>query len=442
MPAFSEKYFPVKRTSAIDLFDILFTETSLRSGPPGQAVRTGPPGQAVRTGLRTDELQIHGERVPRFTAEFWTPRQRQASSLHEISYRACFKPQLPRFFIERLTVTGDLVYDPFMGRGTTLVEAALLGRLVAGNDSNPLSRILTEPRFNVPYVEEIVERMDRIGFIAKARAAIDLSMFYHPKTLAEIVSLQQYLRRRKARGREDHIDRWIRMVATNRLTGHSSGFFSVYTLPPNQAATPQNQRKINRKRRQTPAYRDVKDLILKKSRALLRNLSDEQRRNLSSAGRLAKFLTGDAWCTRSIHDDSIQLTVTSPPFLDTVNYAQDNWLRCWFNGINHETIGEKLTVVRSLEAWRATVGQTFRELHRITRPGGYVAFEVGEIRRRNLRLDEVVVPLGIDAGFACMGILINQQRFTKTSNIWGIRNNRSGTNTNRIVLFKKPSHLK
>src|SRR5262245_54935688 len=53
--------------------------------------------------------------VRTFVNEFWTARQRQASSLHEISYRACFKPQLPRFFIERLTQPGDAVYDPFMG---------------------------------------------------------------------------------------------------------------------------------------------------------------------------------------------------------------------------------------------------------------------------------------------------------------------------------------
>ncbi len=45
-----------------------------------------------------------------FTNEFWTARQRAASSLHEISYRACFKPQLPRFFIQRLTRPGDTVY--------------------------------------------------------------------------------------------------------------------------------------------------------------------------------------------------------------------------------------------------------------------------------------------------------------------------------------------
>ena len=63
--------------------------------------------------------------VPTLVNEFWTSKQRAASRLHEISYRACFKPQLPRFFIQRLTRPGDRVYDPFMGRGTTLIEAAL-----------------------------------------------------------------------------------------------------------------------------------------------------------------------------------------------------------------------------------------------------------------------------------------------------------------------------
>jgi hypothetical protein len=55
------------------------------------------------------------ELIPVFINEFWTSKQRAASSLHEISYRACFKPQLPRFFIERLTRPGGLVYDPFLG---------------------------------------------------------------------------------------------------------------------------------------------------------------------------------------------------------------------------------------------------------------------------------------------------------------------------------------
>jgi hypothetical protein len=325
-----------------------------------------------------------------------------------------------------------------MGRGTTIVEGALFGRRVIGNDINPLSKILTEPRVHPPTVEQVEKRLERIKIDKRAKNSIDLSMFYHPKTKSEIVALRRYLARRSMARKEDHIDRWIRMVATNRLTGHSKGFFSVYTLPPNQAASQKNQEKINRARRQKPGYRNVKELILRKTRSLLRNLSDDQIERVSTMGESAMFLTGSAWHTNRIRENTVDLVVTSPPFLDTVNYAQDNWLRCWFNHIDHNEVEKGLTVVRSVEAWSSAMERVLRELHRIVRPNGVVAFEVGEVRKRNLRLDEIVVPIGLRTGFRCAGILINQQRFTKTSHIWGINNNRAGTNTNRIVVFQKP----
>jgi len=100
--------------------------------------------------------------VPKYTNEFWTSRQRQASSIHEISYRACFKPQLPRFFIDLLTRKGDIVYDPFSGRGTTVIEAGISGRDVYANDANPLSRIMTEPRFSPPGIAGVEKRLASI----------------------------------------------------------------------------------------------------------------------------------------------------------------------------------------------------------------------------------------------------------------------------------------
>jgi hypothetical protein len=233
------------------------------------------------------------------------------------------------------------------------------------------------------------------------------------------------------------IDRWIAMVATNRLTGHSKGFFSVYTLPPNQAVSQQSQRRINRKRQQIPEYRDTHKIILNKTKSLLRTLSDAEKMYLNRAGKKARLLTGDARKTPDIPDASVQLTVTSPPFLDVVQYREDNWLRCWFCGHNEEVIGKQITMARTLDEWNGVMGSVFQELYRITCPGGYVAFEVGEVRKRSIRLEEHVVPLGINAGFRCEGVLINQQIFTKTSNIWGVNNMASGTNTNRIVLFHK-----
>jgi len=81
--------------------------------------------------------------------------------------------------------------------------------------------------------------------------------------------------------------------------------------------------------------------------------------------------------------------------------------------------------------------KVFNELYRITKYNGFVAFEVGEVKNGKIKLDEYVVPLGLNSGFTPIGIIINKQNFTKTANIWGVKNNSKGTNSNRIVVFKK-----
>lgn len=382
-------------------------------------------------------VKIEGQKIPKYVNEFWTSKQRKANSIHEISYRACFKPQLPHFFINLLTKEEDVIYDPFSGRGTTGIEAGLLNRNIILNDVNPLSEIISLPRFFIPQIEEIEKRLRNIPMEEEAKAEIDLSMFYHEKTEAEIVSIKNYLKMRKDSGEEDEVDKWIRMVATNRLTGHSPGFFSVYTLPPNQAISPERQIKINREREQKPAYRDTRKLILKKSKVLVKDLKDTQREVLRKVGEKALFLCKDARETVEIENEYVQLTVTSPPFLDVVQYSKDNWLRCWFNSIDGKDIEKKITMSRTAEDWGKVMGEVFIELCRITKSGGWVAFEVGEVRKGTIKLDEYVVPLGLRAGFSCDGIIINFQNFTKTSNIWGINNMALGTNTNRIVLFRK-----
>jgi len=393
-----------------------------------------PPEETV---TKIDHLTINSIDIPIYINEFWTSKQRQASSIHEISYRACFKPQLPRFFIELMTREGDIVYDPFSGRGTTVIEAGLMNRRVISNDINPLSRILAYPRFFPPKIDDLKSRLSNITIGHNVKADIDLSMFYHPSTESEIVSIRNYLDKRKKEATEDYFDWWVRMVAINRLTGHSTGFFSVYTLPPNQAVSQESQAQINEKRNQKPPYRDTKKIILRKSVSLLRNLSLIQIQNLYRAGSTGKFFNRDARQTFEIQDDSVQLIVTSPPFLDVVQYSNDNWLRCWFNKIDDKEIASKITMCKKIEDWSAVMLAAFHEFHRILRPGGWLCFEVGEIRDGKVKLDEIIAPIGVEAGLKCEGILINLQKFTKTSNIWGVKNNDKGTNTNRIAIFRK-----
>ena len=391
-----------------------------------------------RFGKRTvrDSLPVVvGGKIPLFVNEFWTSRQRAASSLHEISYRACFKPQLPRFFIERLTGSGEIVYDPFMGRGTTLVEAALLGRTPFGCDVNPLSAILVRARLSPPGLMQIRERLEAISFADGGEYPEDLLAFYHPETLKEICALKRYLQRRKERDALDGVDHWIWMVATNRLTGHSPGFFSVYTLPPNQAVSVDSQVKINQKRGQKPPRRSVPGLILRKSEQLLADVDDAVHEQLLSAATNALLLTKSSDNTPEIQANSVALVVTSPPFLDVVDYRQDNWLRAWFCGIDaaEAAIWQK----KDLATWEESMAKVLTEIRRVVRPDGWVAFEVGEIRNGRIKLETSVLKVGVEAGLHPVLGLINDQVFTKTSNCWGVQNLRMGTNTNRIILFQK-----
>jgi hypothetical protein len=384
-------------------------------------------------GTRTavTEHDCGGSRVPVFENEFWTAKQRDGHSLHEISYRACFKPQLPAFFISRFTAPGESVYDPFMGRGTTPLEAALSGRRPVGNDVNPLSRVLVRPRLAPPAMDAISKRLHEIPFDTESEAPDDLLVFYHQDTLREIAALRSWFLQRRQSGELDDVDGWLQMVATNRLTGHSPGFFSVYTLPPNQATSVTAQRKINAKRNQTPEYRDVRKLILRKSRQLLKDPLPAKKSPKSS------LHTGSAARTPGIKTGSISLIVTSPPFLDVVQYKQDNWLRAWFCGIDLDQVD--VWAYRKLGAWSEAMKAAFAEFLRVLRPAGVMAFEVGEVRRGSVHLEEEVVRVGQATGFVSECILINSQTFTKTANCWGINNNERGTNSNRIVVFRKPS---
>lgn len=61
-------------------------------------------------------------------------------------YPARFSPQFVRTAIEQFTSPGDLVFDPFMGGGTTLVEAVALGRRAIGTDISSLAAFVSEAK--------------------------------------------------------------------------------------------------------------------------------------------------------------------------------------------------------------------------------------------------------------------------------------------------------
>jgi len=86
---------------------------------------------------------------------------RRTTTVHEFyRYPARFSPDFARATIEAFTEPGDLVLDPFVGGGTTLVEARLLGRLGVGSDLNSLAVFVSEAKTQL-HSSESIEALER-----------------------------------------------------------------------------------------------------------------------------------------------------------------------------------------------------------------------------------------------------------------------------------------
>jgi DNA modification methylase len=100
-------------------------------------------------------------------------------SLH--AFAAKFPPQLPRYFIQGLTIPGETVLDPMVGSGVTLVEAWLQDRNAIGVDLDPLARLISRVRTR----QYVTQTVDEVGhqIISNAKKLIQLT--YFPQTFLE-----------------------------------------------------------------------------------------------------------------------------------------------------------------------------------------------------------------------------------------------------------------
>jgi SAM-dependent methyltransferase/uncharacterized C2H2 Zn-finger protein len=83
--------------------------------------------------IEPTKVRLPGRIAPQ-TTTLWSFKDRGSWGVHDSKYRGNWAPEVPRNIIERYSKRGELVVDPFVGGGTTVLEAMLCGRRSIGCD--------------------------------------------------------------------------------------------------------------------------------------------------------------------------------------------------------------------------------------------------------------------------------------------------------------------
>ncbi len=378
----------------------------------------------IDKGGKGDTEIINGKQVLVQRGQFWIQKQRQGHSLHYIvPYQACFAPQIPQFFIKRYSKPRDVVLDPFCGRGTTVFEANQLDRIGVGVDISPLAIQIAKSKLKKVTLKQVINRLKQIDFSKEILDDYeDFEDIYHPKTYSQLMNLKQQLK-------NTAVDNLIRTVILGRLHGHSPAFFSVWTfnvisLSKERIKAQSNNRGLK------PEFRDVVPRIIEKAKTVLMDRVKEQKGSAVYIRNIAKSLK---------LKEKVDLIVTSPPFLNVINYIDDNWLRFWFLGYDKEKLRKTLVQTNDIEEYTKFIKKSMKEMYKSLKKGKYCLIEVGDIKHRGekIYLEHLITKLADEVGFNVEKVMINYMEAPKISRAFSRKTKYQGTKTNRCVVMKK-----
>lgn len=303
------------------------------------------------------------------------------------SYLGSFPPILAHAVLQRFSLEGDVVLDPFSGRGTTLLEARLMGRRAIAGDLNPIALLLSSAKNARIGKDELLRRVaelesefDEPLYLPVAQVQDDdIRLIFNLKTLAELCFIRDELRASAS----DH-DVFLAGCVLGLLHGKeqksgSSSYASI-SMPNTFSMSPEYVRRFVANNQLQRTYRNVFDLLRMK------------------AGRLSSVWDGaadkgDVYCldARECGSDErlsgyhgqVKLILGSPPYLDIVNYAKQNWIRDWFAG-DFEFGNRKTAVLDdnlSLRDWLDFMDLFLSGCKKLLSADGVIVLVIGDVAR-------------------------------------------------------------
>ncbi len=405
----------------------------------------------------------------------WKDQQRLwGHSYHPMcSYLASFPAALAHAFIARYSRPGDVVLDPFSGRGTTPLQASAEGRIGVGNDLNPFAHLLTAAKVEPPTRPEIATRLTalRLGWPADAAAweelaaaviadplapgtrvptagsgggpaaadepvPAEVALAFHRRTLGQLLYVRSVLRLDRP------VDRFLAAALTGILHGKSASYLSPL-MPNTFSMAPRYVREFAARTRFEAPERDVFDCLAAKLKRLSRQAPPSSPGiALLGDARDAAPRVRAALRARGLPDRA-RLVVASPPYLRVVKYGYYNWLRTWLLGFDARAIDAELDDAHHRKPYLAFLREVLGGLRPALTDDAIVVLVIGDVEfDRGRRIhggvglaekvwEEAARPEGYRlAGVALDDVAANR----KMTKLWGDEAGRA-TKTDRILVL-------
>lgn len=352
--------------------------------------------------------------------------------LHSLCpYFAMFPEDFVAKQVLAYTQRGDWVFDPFSGRGTTVFESLLNGRPAAGTDVNPVAACVAGAKANPPALCNVLKRLDMLesefALLRDNEGADALPPFFrwcfHERTLAELLFLRGALKWKTSK-----VDRFIAAVALGCLHGESHKTPNCLSnrMPRTISTKPEYSIRWWSARGLTAPERRTFEILKVIARFRLQEplpeiVGEVKLRDARRAGNAFP----------SLHE-TVLLVVTSPPYLDTTDYIEDQWLRLWFLGGPAQPHGgvNKDDRHTRLDKYWIFLTETWAGVQPLVKRGTHVVVRIGGTRVPKQDLSEGLLE-SLEGGLS--GYRVKPIRSGSTTEIRNRQTNvfRPGTTTER-----------
>jgi hypothetical protein len=371
-------------------------------------------------------------------------------ALHPMcSYLASFPAALSHAFIGRYSRRGDVVVDPFSGRGTTPLQACAEGRIGIGNDLNPLAHLLTAAKVEPASPAEAATRLAalRLGWVARSsdwltvagtddQVPPEVAVSFHTRTLAQLLYVRSALRP------GDRIDRFLLAALTGILHGKSASYLSDL-MPNTFSMAPRYVRNFAARTGYIAPDRDVFDGLERKLARLYREpLPRTSGVALLGDARDASVRMQAALRARGLPERA-RLVVTSPPYLRVVKYGYYNWLRTWLVGEDSRAIDAVLDDAQHREPYLVFLREVLADLRSLLADDAIVVLVIGDVETDRGRPIQGAIGLAERVweqaaepeGYRLAGVALDDVAAgRKMTKLWGAEAGRA-TKTDRILVL-------